>query len=153
MCALRKIAIVGSRIDTRTGCGPTVDNTKRFFTAFLKIEISWLAAGLNGWKWERGGGIGCWGMLQMWCCWNSVLCNTVVSQSNLRVSSQFKGVSLGNSEFGAKPAQWGAEAPWWGLVSASATNHPIVLPGLLTLRWYLTEDSYPVSKMGEDQEI
>lgn len=152
MCALRKIAIVGSRIDTRTGCGPTVDNTKRFFTAFLKIEISWLAAGLK-WKWER--------VVELdvgECCRCDVVgipyyVTRVVSQSNLRVSSQFKGVSLGNSEFGAKPAQWGAEAPWWGLVSASATNHPIVLPGLLTLRWYLTEDSYPVSKMGEDQEI
>jgi len=58
----------------------------------------------------------------------------VVSQSNLRVSSQFKGVSLGNSEFGAKPSQRGAETPCGGLVSASATNHPIILAGLLTLR-------------------
>lgn len=44
MCAQQKIAIVGSRIDTRAGCGLRMDNTKRFFTAFLKIEISWLAA-------------------------------------------------------------------------------------------------------------
>jgi len=68
------------------------------------------------------------------CCGISYYVTRSVSQSNLRVSSQFKGVSLGNSEFGAKPAQRGAETPCRGLVSASATNHPIILPGLLTLR-------------------
>ena len=74
----------------------------------------------GGWNWMLGNVADVGGI------WYYV--TRVVSQSNLRVSSQFKGVSLGNSEFGAKPAQRGAENPCWGLVSASATNHPIVLP-------------------------